>query len=163
MFRAVGDGRIKALWIACTNPAVSMPDADAVRDAIKNCDFVVVSDITGQTDTARLADVLLPATGWAEKDGTVTNSDRTISRQRATLPAPGHARHDWSLFSEVGRRMGWQAAFDYANPAEIFREHAALSGIAGALGRDFDISALSDIEDSAYDCLLYTSPSPRDA
>ncbi|MEM9798349.1 MAG: molybdopterin-dependent oxidoreductase [Pseudomonadota bacterium] len=151
MFRAVGDRRIKALWIACTNPAVSMPDADAVRAAIGGCDFVVVSDITGQTDTARLADVLLPATGWSEKDGTVTNSDRTISRQRAARPAPGSARHDWAIFAEVGRRMGWQAAFDYRTPAEIFREHAALSGIAGRLGRDFDISALADISDTDFD------------
>ena len=107
MFRAVGDGRIKALWIIHTNPAVTMPDADAVRAAIAGCAFVVVSDVTGQTDTARLADVLLPATAWAEKDGTVTNSDRTISRQRAVLPAPGLARPDWDILAEVGRRMGW--------------------------------------------------------
>ncbi len=156
MFRAVGEGRIKALWIACTNPAVSMPDADAVRAAIKGCDFTVVSDITGQTDTARLADVLLPATGWGEKDGTVTNSDRTISRQRPALPAPGLARHDWAIFAEVGRRMGWHDAFDYRGPAEIFREHAALSGIAGRLGRDFDISGLADISDADYDDLKPT-------
>ncbi len=153
MFKAVGEGRIKALWIVCTNPAVSMPDADAVRAAIKACEFVVVSDITGQTDTARLADVVLPATGWAEKDGTVTNSDRTISRQRPALPRPGEARHDWAIFAEVGRRMGWQTAFDYGSPAEIFREHAALSGVAGRLGRDFDISALADLSDDDYDRL----------
>ncbi|MEM7753170.1 MAG: nitrate reductase, partial [Pseudomonadota bacterium] len=153
MFRAVADGQIKALWIACTNPAVSMPDADAVRAAIKGCEFVVVSDITGDTDTSRLADVLLPATGWGEKDGTVTNSDRTISRQRAALPPPGEARHDWSIFAEVGRRMGWREAFDYQSPAEVFREHAALSGIAGAFGRDFDISGLADINDVAYETL----------
>ena len=151
MFRAVGEGRIKALWIMHTNPAVSMPEADLVRAAIAGCDFVVVSDITGQTDTARLADVLLPATAWAEKDGTVTNSDRTISRQRAVLSAPGHTRPDWAQLAEVGRRMGWQAAFDYQTPAEIFREHAALSGIAGRLGRDFDISGLAEISDAAYE------------
>ena len=150
MFRAVGDGRIKALWIIHTNPAVSMPDADAVTRAIAECPFTVVSDVTGATDTARLADVLLPASAWAEKDGTVTNSDRTISRQRAILPAPGGARPDWDILAEVGRRMGWKAAFDYANPAEIFREYAALSGIAGQFGRDFDISGLSDVSDSAY-------------
>ncbi|CAN0448105.1 unnamed protein product, partial [Hapterophycus canaliculatus] len=118
MFRAVGDGRIKALWIIHTNPAVSMPEADAVRDAISGCDFVVVSDITGATDTAQLADVLLPATAWAEKDGTVTNSDRTISRQRAVLPAPAHARPDWAIMAEVGQRMGWHEAFDYSAPVE---------------------------------------------
>ncbi len=157
MFRAVGDGRIKALWIIHTNPAVSMPDADAVRDAIKGCEFVVVSDVTGATDTARLADVLLPATAWAEKEGTVTNSDRTISRQRAVLPAPGHARPDWDILAEVGRRMGFGTAFDYETPAEIFREHAALSGIAGGrFGRDFDISGLADLSDAAYDALSPT-------
>ena len=151
MFRAVSDGRIKALWIACTNPAVSMPDADAVRAAIESCEFVVVSDILGDTDTAQLADVLLPATGWGEKNGTVTNSDRTISRQRPALPAPGQARPDWAIFAEVGYRMGWQDAFDYRSPAEVFREHAALSGVAGTLGRDFDISGLADMDDRAYD------------
>lgn len=150
MFRAVGDGRIKALWIIHTNPAVTLPEADAVCDAIAGCDFTVVSDITAATDTARLADVLLPATGWGEKDGTVTNSDRTISRQRAVLPAPGVARSDWDILAEVGRRMGWTQAFDYANPAEIFREYAALSGIAGQFGRDFDISDLSALDDAGY-------------
>ncbi|MEJ6392698.1 molybdopterin-dependent oxidoreductase [Gymnodinialimonas sp. 2305UL16-5] len=156
MFRAVGDGRIKALWIIHTNPAVSMPEADAVRDAIKGCEFVVVSDVTGATDTARLADVLLPAAAWAEKSGTVTNSDRTISRQRAVLPAPGAARPDWDILAEVGRRMGWSRAFDYQNPAEIFREYAALSGVAGRLGRDFDISGLAQITDAEYDALAPT-------
>ncbi|MEM6305112.1 MAG: molybdopterin-dependent oxidoreductase [Pseudomonadota bacterium] len=153
MFRAVGDGRIKALWIIHTNPAVSMPEADAVRDAIAGCDFVVVSDVTGATDTARLAHVLLPASAWAEKDGTVTNSDRTISRQRKVLPDYAGARPDWAALAEVGRRMGWQDAFDYAGPAEIFREHAALSGIAGRLGKDFDISGLAGLSDAEYDAL----------
>ena len=153
MFQAVGRGEIKAIWIMCTNPAVSMPDADAVRDAIAGCDFVAVSDVTDLTDTARLAHVLLPATGWGEKDGTVTNSERCISRQRAFLPAPGMARHDWDIMADVGRRMGWTKAFDYARPAEIFREYAALSGIAGELGRDFDISSLAAINDADYDDL----------
>ncbi|WP_425074578.1 molybdopterin-dependent oxidoreductase [Sagittula sp. S175] len=153
MFRAVGDGRIKALWVIHTNPAVSMPDADAVRDAIAGCDFVVVSDVTGQTDTARLADVLLPATAWAEKNGTVTNSDRTISRQRAVLSAPGEARPDWAQLAEVGRRMGFGAAFDYTSEVEIFREYAALSGIAGRFGKDFDISGLAGIDEAGYEAL----------
>ncbi|MDF1668666.1 MAG: molybdopterin-dependent oxidoreductase [Roseovarius sp.] len=150
MFRAVASGKIKALWIIHTNPAVTMPEADMVRDAIANCPFTVVSDITDQTDTARLADVLLPASAWAEKDGSVTNSDRTISRQRRVLPAPGEARPDWDILADVGRRMGFTKAFDYANEAEIFREHAALSGIAGQFGRDFDISELAAISDTSY-------------
>jgi assimilatory nitrate reductase catalytic subunit len=153
MFKAAGDGRIKALWIIHTNPAVSMPDADAVRAAIAACDFVVVSDITDRTDTARLAHVVLPATAWGEKDGIVTNSERCISRQRAFLPVPGQARPDWDILSDVGRRMGFGADFDFASPAEIFREYAALSGVAGKLGVDFDISALSGLSDADYDTL----------
>ncbi|MCB1341897.1 MAG: (2Fe-2S)-binding protein, partial [Pseudooceanicola sp.] len=85
-----------------------------------------------------------------EKDGTVTNSDRTISRQRAALPPPGQARPDWAILAETGRRMGWAKAFDYQSPAEIFREHAALSGIAGRFGRDFDISGLAALDDAGY-------------
>ncbi len=140
MFRAVEEGRIKALWIICTNPAVSMPDADRVARAIAACDFVVVSDMMADTDTTRLADVLLPATGWGEKDGTVTNSERRISRQRALRPAPGQARDDWRILADVAVRMGWADAFDWETAAEVFDEYAALSGIAGALGSDFDIS-----------------------
>lgn len=156
LFDRVGDGTIKALWIICTNPAVSMPEADRVRDAIAGCDFVVVSDVTDQTDTAQLAHVLLPATGWAEKDGTVTNSDRTISRQRALLSPPGLARHDWDILADVGRRMGWGAAFDYAHPAEIFEEHAALSSVAAETGLDFDITGLRGLGREGYDRLAPT-------
>ncbi len=141
MFRAVETGQIKALWVLHTNPAVSMPDADRVARAIAACDFVVVSDIWPNTDTARLAHVLLPATGWGEKDGTVTNSERMISRQRAFMPAPGMARPDWWQLAQVAQRMGF-AGFGWTQPAQIFAEYAALSGVAGRLGSDFDISAL---------------------
>ncbi len=154
LFAAVGAGRIKALWIMATNPVVSLPEADTVQAAIAACEFVVVSDVTADTDTAALADVLLPAAAWGEKDGTVTNSERRISRQRAFLPLPGEAKPDWWIVAEVGKRMGYGAAFDFAGPAAIFREHAALSGFENtplpnpspACGRgarrDFDISAL---------------------
>ncbi|MEF9601206.1 nitrate reductase, partial [Paracoccus sp. PXZ] len=130
MFRAVEEGRIKALWIICTNPAVTMPEADRVARAIAGCDFTVVSDIMARTDTARLAHVLLPATGWGEKDGTVTNSERRISRQRRTLAPAGQARDDWRILAEVGRRMGWADAFGWTSPAQVFAEHARLSGVA---------------------------------
>lgn len=153
MFRALGEGRIKAIWIIHTNPVVSMPEADAVRAALEGADFVVVSDITECTDTARLAHVLLPAAAWAEKEGTVTNSERCISRQRAALPAPGSARPDWEILAEVGRRMGWPAAFGWSSVAEVFAEYAALSGVAGALGSDFDISDLAGIGAAEYDAL----------
>ena len=140
MFRAVEDGHIKALWIIHTNPAVTMPDADRVAAAIKGCDFVVVSDMMADTDTTRLAHVLLPAAGWGEKDGTVTNSERRISRQRAFRAAPGQARADWWALAQVAQRMGFAGAFDWAGAGEVFAEYARLSGVAGALGSDFDIS-----------------------
>ena len=152
MFRAVEDGRIKALWIIHTNPAVSMPEADRVARAIARCDFTVVSDITAATDTAQLAQVLLPATGWGEKDGTVTNSERCISRQRAFRPTPGQARPDWWHLAQVAQRMGF-SGFDWQGPDQIFAEYAGLSGVAGSLGSDFDISAHAAISAKDYNAL----------
>ncbi|MEM6972713.1 MAG: molybdopterin-dependent oxidoreductase [Pseudomonadota bacterium] len=153
LFRASADGRIKALWIMSTNPAVSLPEADDVAAAIAACPFVVVSDIIADTDTTRLADVLLPATGWGEKSGTVTNSERRISRQRPFLPAPGQARPDWRIIADVGAAMGWPEAFAWESEAAVFREHAALSGVASSLGGDFDISGLKHLGDAEYDAL----------
>lgn len=153
MFRDVGAGKIKAIWIIHTNPAVSMPDADAVAEALRGCDFVVVSDITAQTDTARLAHVLLPASAWGEKDGTVTNSDRTISRQRPVIPAFGSSRPDWDILADVGRRMGFREAFDYTSPADIFREYAAMSALSAQFGKDFDITGLTGLSCDEYDAM----------
>ncbi|MFQ8431521.1 molybdopterin-dependent oxidoreductase [Amaricoccus sp. W119] len=146
LFRACGRGEIEVLWVIGTNPVVSMPEADAVAEALGKVPLVVVSDMFPTTDTARRADVLLPALGWGEKSGTVTNSERRVSRQRAFLPAPGEARPDWWALAEVGRRLGHAEAFAYESPAEIFREYAALSALAAAEGRDFDISALIDAD-----------------
>lgn len=146
MFKAVADGKVKAIWIMCTNPIVSLPEADGVKAALEACDFVVVSDLSADVETAKVADVLLPATGWGEKDGTVTNSDRLISRQRSLLPPAGAARHDWDIISEVGRRMGWVREFDYSSPAQIFKEFAALSAACAVHGRDFDISGLLEVD-----------------
>ncbi len=153
LFQAVGDGRIKALWIMSTNPVVSMPDASAVEAAIKACPFVVVSDVIAQTDTIRHARVKLPATAWGEKNGTITNSERRISRQRAFLDAPGEAKPDGWQMAEVGKRMGFGQAFDWASPAQIFAEHAALSGVENNGSRDFDISAYAGISDAEYENL----------
>ena len=152
LFDAVEAGQIKALWIMCTNPVVSMPEADRVARAIAGCDFVVVSEMMAETDTARLAHVKLPSTGWGEKDGTVTNSERRISRQRPFRAPMAEARADWWQLAEVGRRMGFKG-FDFDHPAEVFAEHATLSGVAGALGSDFDISDHAEITRSAYDAL----------
>jgi len=152
LFDAVAEGRIKAIWIVATNPAASMPRADKVRDALATCPFVVVSDCW-PTDTTGFADVLLPAAGWGEKDGTVTNSERLISRQRAFRLAPGEARPDWWQFAEVGRRMGWEKQFNWASAAAVFREHAALSCYANHGRHVFDIGALAGLDDAAYDAL----------
>lgn len=153
MFRAVADGRIKALWIMATNPAVSMPDAGAVEAAIKACRFIVVSDMYATTDTARHAHVLLPSLGWGEKDGTVTNSERRISRQRSFLARAQDARPDWWQMTEVARRMGFASAFEYASSAQIFAEHAALSAFENDGARDFDIGAHAGIDAAGYDAL----------
>ncbi len=150
LFRACADGRVKALWIMCTNPAVSMPEADAVRAAIRNVPFVVVSDIEAETDTVRLADVALPATGWGEKDGTVTNSERRISRQRAFLPAPGEAMDDWRIIAEVGKRMGWGEAFGWSSAAEVFDEWARMTALSRDFGKVLDLTAL---EGCGYDAM----------
>ena len=153
MFDAIGTGRIKAVWIVSTNPVVSMPDADRVADALAHCPLVVVSDCIRATDTTRYADVLLPAAAWGEKSGTVTNSERRISRQRAFLEMPGESRPDWWIVTEVARRMGFGGAFAYRSPAEIFREHARLSAFENGGTRAFDIGALADLTDDAYDAL----------
>jgi assimilatory nitrate reductase catalytic subunit len=152
LFDAVLDGRVKALWILGTNPAASVPRADRVRAALRACPLVVVSDCW-PTDTTALARVVLPAAGWSEKDGTVTNSARWISRQRAFRAAPGEARADWWMLAEVARRMGWGDAFPYRRAAEIFREHAALSAFENDGRRVFDIGALAGLDDDAYDRL----------
>jgi assimilatory nitrate reductase catalytic subunit len=143
LFRRVGRGEIKAIWIMATNPVVSMPEADRVREALADCPFVVVSDMNRETDTLALAHVRLPAAGWGEKDGTVTNSERRISRQRPFLSLPGDARPDWWIVSEVAKRMGFGQAFDYAGPAEIFAEHVALSGFENDGSRAFNLSGLA--------------------
>jgi assimilatory nitrate reductase catalytic subunit len=154
MFQAVGDGRIKALWIMATNPVDSMPDANAVRAAIKGCPFVVVSDVARHTDTTALAHVLLPATAWGEKNGTVTNSERRISRQRAFLEPPANARPDWWQLAEVGRRMGFAEAFAYKAPVEIYAEHAQLSAVGNNGSRDFDIGVHNTISAADYETLV---------
>jgi assimilatory nitrate reductase catalytic subunit len=152
LFDAVLEGRVKALWIVATNPAASMPRAERVRAALRECPFVVVSDCW-PTDTSAHAHVVLPAAGWGEKNGTVTNSERCISRQRPFRAAPGLARPDWWMFAEVARRMGWGEDFARDGPAGIFREHARLSAHRNGGRPVFDIGALATLDDAAYDTL----------
>ncbi len=153
LFAALDQGRIKAIWIMSTNPVVSMPDADRVRRALERCELVVVSDCVRNTDTAACAHVLLPAATWGEKSGTVTNSERRISRQRQFLPPPGESRADWRIVADVARRMGFGAQFDYRGVADVFREHARLSAFENDGARAFDIGAYAKITDAEYDAL----------
>ena len=152
LFDAVHEGAIRALWIAGTNPAVSLPRSNRVRETLQRCPFVVVADVR-HNDTTEFAHVRLPAMAWSEKDGTVTNSERCISRQRAFRPVPGEARPDWWMFTHLARRMGFGKAFPYRHPAEIFREHAALSAFENGGERIFDIGGLAAVGDAAYDAL----------
>jgi assimilatory nitrate reductase catalytic subunit len=153
LFDAVERGAIKALWIMATNPVVSMPDAERVRRALAKAPFVVVSDCVRDTDTTRCAHVLLPAATWGEKSGTVTNSERRVSRQRAFLPVPGEARPDWWIVTEVAQRMGFGGAFAYDSPAALFREHARLSAFENDGRRDFDLGGVAALTDAEYDAL----------
>src|SRR3984893_1172884 len=154
MFDAIRRGEIKALWVIGTNPAVSLPDADAARAALKKLDLFVISENVCSNDTVNAgAHVLLPAQAWGEKSGTVTNSERRISRQRPFLTPPGEAKPDWWIVSEIAKRLGFAAAFDYGSAADIFREHAALSAFENNGGRDFDIGALQSLSDEAFEAM----------
>jgi assimilatory nitrate reductase catalytic subunit len=167
MFQAAADGEIKALWIACTNPAQSMPDQATVRRALERTEFVVVQESFATTATCDYADLLLPATTWGEKTGTVTNSERRISRVRPAVPAPGETRHDWAIAAEFARRLefllppppgecgGWggraeppsppsskgersNSLFPYSDAEAIWNEHRE-----STRGRDLDITGMS--------------------
>jgi assimilatory nitrate reductase catalytic subunit len=147
MFEAAADGAIKALWIACTNPAQSMPDQAMVRRALERCEFVVLQEAFATTATAAYADLLLPATTWGEKDGTVTNSERRISRVQAAVPAPGQARDDWAIGVDFARRLetrlparraGGASLFPYPSAEAVWNEHRE-----STRGRDLDITGLS--------------------
>ena len=152
LFEAAADGEIQALWIACTNPAQSMPDQATVRRALERCPFVVVQEAFSTTATCAYADLLLPATTWGEKDGTVTNSERRISRVRPAVPPAGEARHDWSIATAVAQRLEVRLAgplaerrdpgrngslFPYAAPEQVWNDHRDLTR-----GRDLDITGL---------------------
>ncbi|WP_257281762.1 nitrate reductase [Endozoicomonas sp. ISHI1] len=156
LFNAMNNGDIKFVWIMGTNPVVSMPDSNTVISALKKCPTVVVSDCIEKTDTSEFAHIRLPAAGWSEKDGTVTNSERRISRQRALFELSGAARPDWWIISKVAEKMGFGDAFNYQRSADIFREHAALSAFENnskGRTRDFNIGAVASISDAEYEAL----------
>ncbi len=143
LFDAVGDGRIKALWIVCTNPAQSLPDQQRVHAAMAACPFVVVQEAFFTTETCRHADLLLPAASWGEKEGTVTNSERRISHVRPAVPAPGEARPDWAIACDFARRLehhlrpGQPSLFDFDSPEALFEEYKPLTA-----GRDLDLTGI---------------------
>jgi assimilatory nitrate reductase catalytic subunit len=154
MFEAIGRGEIKALWVMGTNPAVSLPNAGAVRDALSRLELFVVSENVPSNDTiSARPHVLLPAAAWGDKNGTVTNSERCISRQRAFRPLPGSARPDWRILCDVAQRMGFREGFSFRSAAEVFREHAALSAFENEGARGFDIGGLADLSEADYDAL----------
>jgi len=143
MFQAAADGEIRALWIACTNPAQSMPDQATVRRALERCEFVVVQEAFSTTATCAYADLLLPASTWGEKDGTVTNSERRISRVRPAVSSPGDARNDWAIGVDFARRLEErlgraQTLFPYDTPESVWNEHRE-----STQGRDLDITGMS--------------------
>lgn len=144
LFEAVRTGKIKALWIACTNPAQSLPDQHRIHEALSSCPFVVVQEAYFTTETCRYADLLLPAAGWGEKEGSVTNSERRITHVNPAVPAPGEARADWDITCDFARRLekrlrpGLPSLFDFASPEALFEEYKLLTS-----GRDLDLSGLS--------------------
>jgi assimilatory nitrate reductase catalytic subunit len=153
LFQAIEAGRVKAVWIISTNPMVSMPDADQVRRALQKCELVISSDIIEKTDTNALAHILLPAQGWGEKDGTVTNSERRISRQRSFLSAPGETRPDWLILCQVAQRMGY-SGFDFDSTHQVFDEHARLSAYRNDdTPRIFNLDGLTGMDRGQFDAL----------
>jgi assimilatory nitrate reductase catalytic subunit len=143
MFEAVRKGEIKIVWIACTNPAQSLPEQKLVREALEKAELVVVQEAYATTATVDYADVLLPATTWSEKEGTVTNSERRITRVRPALPKPGQARHDWEIVRDFARGLATLMdksadLFAYETPEQIWMEHRE-----STRGRDLDITGLS--------------------
>ncbi len=151
LFDAVHSGQIKFLWVMATNPAVSMPNAGKVREALAKCPTVVVSDVMADTDTGRFADIKLPALAWGEKAGTVTNSDRMVSRQRALFKAPGEAQADWKIIVDVAAAMGFAEHFDFSSPAGVFREYCAMTRLSVDFGRKLDMTAWAECSDRDYE------------
>ncbi len=137
MFEALASGEMKAIWIICTNPAVSMPNAKLVDEALKKAKFVVVQDISSKSDTLAYADLVLPAAGWLEKEGTMTNSERRISYLPKVIDPPGEALPDTEIICRFAQKMGYPG-FDYSNTEEIYDEHCQLTK-----GTNIDISGLS--------------------
>ncbi|WP_152081332.1 nitrate reductase [Enterobacter oligotrophicus] len=153
LFDAIARGEVKAVWIMGTNPAVSLPDSHAVCQALANCPLVIVSEVMQDTDTSRFAHIRFPALGWGEKNGTVTNSERRISRQRAFLPAPGNAKPDWWIIARIAEQLGYGEAFAWEHPQAIFCEHAALTAFENDGERALNLHELAGLTRAEWDAL----------
>lgn len=138
MFQALDDGRLKAIWIAATNPMVSMPDLHMVRRGLEKAELVVVSDAYHPTETGRLADVVLPVASWGEKDSTTTNSERMVSRSPKMLDGPGEALPDWRIVSDFAAKLGFGDSFTYGSGSEVWDEFVRLTK-----GRPCDMAGIT--------------------
>ena len=152
MFDDIAAGKIKAVWIMATNPMVSLPNNAAIKKALETCELVVVSDCIAKSDTLKFADVAFPSTGWGEKNGTVTNSERRISRQRPLLAPYSGAKNDWQIMCEVAKKMGFEG-FDFTDPSGIFEEWAQLTDFENNGSRLLNLSGLVGLTKSQYDNL----------
>jgi ferredoxin-nitrate reductase len=138
MFEAMKSGKLKAIWIICTNPLVSLPDARYMEEALSECKFVVVQDISANSDTVKYADLVLPAAGFMEKEGTMTNSERRVSIVEKVLDPPGKAKPDSQILIDFAHKMGWGESFKYDTLEDVYKEHAALTK-----GTNIDVSGLN--------------------
>jgi ferredoxin-nitrate reductase len=138
LFQALAAGKVKGVWILCTNPAVSMPDLDLVEKALRQAELVVVQDAYHPTDTTRFADVLLPAAQWPEKEGVMTNSERTLTYLPRLVEPPGEALPDWQIVTLFARQLGLQKAFPFECAEEVFEEFKQFTK-----GRPMDITGVT--------------------
>ncbi len=123
MFEALETGRLKAIWIAGTNPLATMPNSNQIRRALQRAELVVVQDCYHPTETSRLAHVLLPAAMSVEVEGTMTNSERCITLLRPCVAPPGDARPDWEIAARFAGLMGFEEQFSYTSASDIFEEY----------------------------------------
>jgi anaerobic selenocysteine-containing dehydrogenase len=155
IFEGLAAGEVRALWILCTNPAASMPDLDAVEKALRQAELIVVQDAYHPTETTRLADVLLPAAQWPEKEGVMTNSERRLTFLPKLVDPPGEALPDAAIVTRFARAMGWGAAFPSERAADIFDEFSALTA-----GTPCDYSGVSHARLRAEGPLQWPVPAP---
>src|SRR5262249_46874728 len=155
IFQGLRDGSVRAVWILCTNPAASMPDLDLVEKALRQAELVIVQDAYHPTETTRLADVLLPAAQWPEKDGVMTNSERRMTYLPKLVEPPGEALPDAVIVTRVARELGFKDAFPYESAGEIFDEYAALTA-----GTACDCSSASHVRLIGEGPLQWPVPKP---